>query len=141
MIALWTPFFLDVIEQACYNFSINTSDILLEQVQLRKGIFAQTRLNKLCLFDGRVEVYDFSGSIWDKPRLNQVKFMGCRLSGVQWHEAQLDDVFFFDCSLEGAVLVNATCKGVGFKKCKIRNASLEETDLSGVEFFLRLRSV
>lgn len=117
------------------NFVAQTAhNVILEQLHFRRGIFTQTHLIMLHLLDSRFDVCDFSGALWENPRLRRVEFFGCRFSGMQVLDAQFEDVLFKDCILEGIVFNKCASKTLHFEKCNLRESYIEESDITGAIF-------
>lgn len=110
------------------------ANVIFEQAQIRRSIFARTRLARLRLIDVRFEACDLSGADWEKVRIRRAEISGGRLLGMQLLEADLENVLVRDCNLEDAVFAAAKLKSVRFEKCNLRGVSFDQADLNSAAF-------
>lgn len=114
--------------------SAQAADVLFDTVHLKRNLFLQSRLERLRLFDCRLEGCEGSGAIWDKAHLRRVELASCRLLGISLAEATFEDVRFSECNLEGAFFGSGVFKAARFEGCSLRSASFEGANLAGVVF-------
>src|SRR5450830_1500087 len=98
---------------------VQAAGVLFEQVHIRRTVFLQARLERLRLFDCRLEGCECSGAVWEKARLRRVELAGCRMLGTDFAEGSFEDVRFSDCIMEGAVFGLAGFKSVRFEGCNL----------------------
>jgi uncharacterized protein YjbI with pentapeptide repeats len=68
-----------------------------EGLTLRGEVLAGQRLRMVGLRGVRLVDCDLSNAEWDRPRLDQVVFDRCRLTGFRMSSARGGDVRFADC--------------------------------------------
>jgi uncharacterized protein YjbI with pentapeptide repeats len=110
------------------------SNLLFEQVLLRRVRLMHARLPGLRLLDVRAELCEFSGADLEASRWRRAALHECRLMGVNLIEASCEDIIWRDCKADGALLVGAHFKAARFEACSFQGASFEGADLSGVVF-------
>jgi uncharacterized protein YjbI with pentapeptide repeats len=113
---------------------VDAAGVLFEQVLVRHVGFFGAHLERMRLFDCRLEGCELSGVILEQARLRRVELSGCRMLGANLGEGMLEDVRFVECNLEGALFGMANFKAVRFEQCILKTASFESADLSGVVF-------
>ncbi|MEJ2600436.1 MAG: pentapeptide repeat-containing protein [Anaerolineales bacterium] len=110
------------------------SNLLFEQVRLRRVRLLHARLPRLRLFDVRGELCEFSGADMEGSRWRRAALHECRLMGTNLIGASCDDVLWRECKADGVLFVGAQFKAARFERCSFQGASFEGADLSGVVF-------
>ena len=109
-------------------------DVTFEATLFKHVALGRTRLPALQLHDVRLDACDLAEADWEKPLLNRVEVLGCRMVGWRASEGSLRNVLIKGCSAIGAQFWGTSFKQVRFENCILRDADFQRADLSGVVF-------
>jgi uncharacterized protein YjbI with pentapeptide repeats len=112
----------------------SASNLLFEQVLLRRVRLMQARLPRLRLFDVRCELCEFSGADLEGSRWRRIALHECRLMGANLIGASCEDVIWRECKADGILFAGAKFKATRFERCSFQGASFEGAGLSCVVF-------
>ena len=91
-------------------------------------------LRRLALTDCVIEGGDWANLDASEATLSRVEMQGLRMTGVVFAGARINDARFIECRLDVASFRFAHLDGVRFEDCRMEEADLYETALSSVVF-------
>jgi uncharacterized protein YjbI with pentapeptide repeats len=104
-------------------------DRVVEGARFQEGTFRFLSVERTRLID-----CDLSNCVWERARLENVEFRGCRLTGFALVESKGDDVRFEGCRGQYVRIVKADMKSAAFVDCKLPDATFAEARLLRARF-------
>jgi uncharacterized protein YjbI with pentapeptide repeats len=111
-----------------------TTNILLDQIRLRRVNLTRAHWVSPRLFDCVFETCDISAAKWEKAHLRRIEFVSSRMLGLDLTAAAIEDGLFKECNAESSLWFDVRFRCARFIKCNLRHAVFEGVDLSGIVF-------